>query len=286
MMLLTINSYQDLYTHLTPIRHSKKTLGFVPTMGNLHAGHLQLVKQAKTETDFVVVSIFINPLQFGQNEDFSSYPRTLVRDQELLNTIGCDVLYCPTVVEMYPEDQALHTKVSVPDVIGGLCGLSRPTHFEGVATVVTKLLNMVAPAAVYFGKKDYQQWIVVRKLVRDLSLPINVRGVDTVREKSGLAMSSRNGYLTEVERVQASKLYAILQDVAKHLQETPHQVETCLREGYSKLVDAGFKPDYLEVRESETLAPAHLNSSSWVVLGAVYLGATRLIDNVEIPLKR
>lgn len=286
MMLLTINAFQDLHAHLTPIRHSKKTVGFVPTMGNLHSGHLQLVKQAKRETDVVVVSIFVNPMQFGQNEDLASYPRTLARDQELLNDVGCDVLYCPTIEEMYPEDPALHTKVLVPNVTSGLCGLSRPTHFEGVATVVTKLLNKVAPEAVFFGKKDYQQWVMVQKLVRDLSLPISVRGVDTVREVSGLAMSSRNGYLSEAERDQAPKFYAILQNVAKHLRESPHQAEAHLREGHSKLVDAGFKPDYLEIREAESLAPAHIHSQSWVVLGAVYLGATRLIDNVEIPLKR
>jgi pantoate--beta-alanine ligase len=286
MMLRTFESWQALRGTLLTLKQQGKSIGLVPTMGNLHAGHIKLVQQARLDNDVVVTSIFVNPLQFGAGEDLESYPRTLAADQALLEDAGCDFLLSPPVTDFYPDGQQTHTRIKVPVVSEGLCGESRPIHFEGVATVVTKLLNMVGPDRAYFGKKDYQQLMVIKKLVADLCLPVAIQGVDTVRDSDGLALSSRNGYLTEKQRVIAPHLHAVLNQVAERLKATPDEWQATEVWGINQLVEAGLKPDYLEVREAETLARPRIGCCAWVILSAVHLGKTRLIDNLEVALNR
>jgi pantoate--beta-alanine ligase len=280
----TVKSVRELRAAVAQARAEGKQIAFVPTMGNLHAGHGALVEKAAQRADFVVASIFVNPLQFGPSEDLDKYPRTLVADQEKLVEAGCHLLFTPDVEEMYPHGMEGQTRVSVPGVSEGLYGASRPGHFEGVATVVSKLFNMVQPDLAIFGQKDFQQLAVIRTLVRDLNMPIQIIGEPTVRAEDGLALSSRNGYLNAEQREAAPVLYRSLQDMA-----------TAIRAGernYSKLVAtvqqqhdaAGFRPDYLEVRESNNLRPATADDQQLVILVAAYIGNTRLIDNLALDL--
>ena len=280
----TVKSVRELRAAVAQARAEGKQIAFVPTMGNLHAGHAALVEKAAQRADFVVASIFVNPLQFGPSEDLDKYPRTLLADQEKLVEAGCHLLFTPDVEEMYPHGMEGQTRVSVPGVSEGLCGASRPGHFEGVATVVSKLFNMVQPDLAIFGQKDFQQLAVIRTLVRDLNMPIQIIGEPTVRAEDGLALSSRNGYLNAEQREAAPVLYRSLQDMA-----------TAIRAGernYSKLVvtaqqqhdAAGFRPDYLEVRESNNLHPATADDQQLVILVAAYIGSTRLIDNLAFDL--
>ena len=210
----TVKTLRELRAAVTHARNAGKRIGFVPTMGNLHAGHATLVTRAAEQADFVVASIFVNPLQFGAGEDLDKYPRTLAADQEKLLVAGCNLLFAPTVDEMYPDGMTVQTRVSVPQLSEGLCGASRPGHFEGVATVVSKLFNMVQPDLAVFGQKDYQQLAVIRAMVRDLNMPIQIIGEPTVRAEDGLALSSRNGYLTEEQRAIAPVLYRSLRHIA------------------------------------------------------------------------
>ncbi|MFI8384709.1 pantoate--beta-alanine ligase [Pseudomonas sp. NPDC079086] len=280
----TVKSVRELRAAVAQARAEGKQIAFVPTMGNLHAGHAALVEKAAQRADFVVASIFVNPLQFGPSEDLDKYPRTLLADQEKLVEAGCHLLFTPDVEEMYPHGMEGQTRVSVPGVSEGLCGASRPGHFEGVATVVSKLFNMVQPDLAIFGQKDFQQLAVIRTLVRDLNMPIQIIGEPTVRAEDGLALSSRNGYLNAEQREAAPVLYRSLQDMA-----------TAIRAGernYSKLVAtaqqqhdaAGIRPDYLEVRESNNLRPATADDQQLVILVAAYIGNTRLIDNLAFDL--
>lgn len=261
-------------------------VGFVPTMGNLHAGHCQLVSVAKKQADIVVVSIFVNPLQFGANEDFGSYPRTLQADCEKLQAVGADVVFAPSVEEMYPDfdgrDLQQQVVVQPPPVANDLCGASRPGHFAGVATVVTKLFHMVKPHLAVFGKKDYQQLMVIRALVRQLNFDIEIVGVDTMRESSGLAMSSRNGYLNIEQKTQAAQLYAQLQQIRSALQEGRRDYDAVCQEAVVVLKQLGWQVDYVEIRSQHELSLPTVNQKELVVLAAAKLGNTRLIDNCEI----
>ncbi len=265
-------------------RAQGQTIAFVPTMGNLHEGHLELVRKARERCDVVVVSIFVNPMQFGQNEDLDAYPRTLMADKEKLFAEGVQILFAPTAEEIYPEGLGVQTAVSVPMLSDTLCGASRPGHFTGVATVVTKLFNIVQPDVAVFGEKDFQQLSIIRKMVKDLCLPIEIVGVPTARAEDGLALSSRNGYLTPEQREKAPELNRILMEVRDAI--------ACGFDNYSeleaharlKLIQAGFEPDYFEIRDARTLAEVTPDTEEVAILAAAKLGKPRLIDNVRLAL--
>ncbi len=280
----TVKTVLELRAAVARARGEGKRIAFVPTMGNLHEGHVALVEKAGQRADFVVASIFVNPLQFGPNEDLAKYPRTLVADQEKLVAAGCQLLFHPDVEEMYPHGQEGQTRVSVPGVSEGLCGGSRPGHFEGVATVVTKLFNMVQPDLAVFGEKDFQQLAVIRTLVRDLNMPIQIIGEPTVRAEDGLALSSRNGYLSAEQRAAAPALYRTLQQLASAIRDGNRDFAQLIEAGQASLVSAGFRPDYLEIREASSLRPAEANDTQLVILGAAFMGTTRLIDNLTFQL--
>ncbi|KIU45601.1 pantoate--beta-alanine ligase [Pseudomonas putida] len=280
----TVKTILELRAAVARARSEGKRIGFVPTMGNLHSGHAALVTKAAQRADFVVASIFVNPLQFGANEDLDKYPRTLAADQEKLLQAGCHLLFTPNVEEMYPDGMASQTLVSVPHLSEGLCGASRPGHFEGVATVVSKLFNMVQPDLAVFGQKDFQQLAVIRALVRDLNLPIQIIGEPTVRAEDGLALSSRNGYLTDAQRATAPTIYRTLSRIAQAIGQGRRDFEVLIAEGRQQLVEAGFKPDYLEIRQALNLRPAAAHDRDLVILVAAGLGATRLIDNLHLNL--
>ncbi|MBL4834431.1 MAG: pantoate--beta-alanine ligase [Pseudomonas sp.] len=280
----TLHTIAQLRAALNRARQDGKRIGLVPTMGNLHAGHVTLVDKARQRTDFVVVSIFVNPLQFGAGEDLDSYPRTLEEDQRKLLDAGADLVFAPNVKEIYPEGMAGHTRISVPVVSEGLCGASRPGHFEGVATVVCKLLNMVQPDLAVFGQKDYQQLAVIRKMAHDLCLPVQVMGEPTVRADDGLALSSRNGYLSPEERQVAPVLFETLQQVANAIQAGARDYPALIETARQRLADAGLRADYLDLRDAITLNPVNAETRDMVVLAAAYLGKTRLIDNLLFHL--
>ena len=282
--MITVKTVRELRAAVARARSEGKRIGFVPTMGNLHAGHAALVTKAAQRAEFVVASIFVNPLQFGAGEDLDTYPRTLAADQERLLAAGCNLLFAPGVEEMYPDGMAGQTLVCVPGVSEGLCGASRPGHFDGVATVVTKLFHMVQPDLAVFGEKDFQQLAVIRKLVRDLNLPVEIIGQPTVRAEDGLALSSRNGYLSAAERAIAPGLYQILQQLADALHDGEQNHAALAAEGCRLLELAGFVPDYLEIRHPLTLQPATRADRQLVIVVAARLGTTRLIDNLLVDL--
>jgi pantoate--beta-alanine ligase len=259
-------------------------VAFVPTMGNLHAGHIHLVSEARKRADRVVASIFVNPLQFGQGEDFAAYPRTLAADQEKLTAAGCDLLFAPGEREMYPLGRDGLTFVEVPGLSDILCGAFRPGHFRGVTTVVGKLFNIVRPDVALFGEKDYQQLLVIRLMVRDLDMDLEIVGVPTVREADGLAMSSRNGYLQAGERQPATELYATLQALAAQLRGGVRDYAALEAAATAHLEQAGFRPDYVSVRRAEDLGLPQAGDRRLVALAAARLGKTRLIDNLLIDL--
>lgn len=271
---------QGLHAALNPVRLARKRIGFVPTMGNLHEGHLTLVKEAKKYCDLVVVSIFVNPTQFGAGEDFEKYPRTLDEDSKLLADVGCDIVFAPSVQQMY-GDQPQQTTVHVDAIADDLCGKSRPGHFTGVATVVTKLFNMVQPHAAFFGEKDWQQLAIIRHLTRDLCFSIDIVGVPIVRAESGLALSSRNGYLTEQQLEVAPVIYQTLLQIKEQIIEGHHDLAALIAVGKKQLTENGFDVDYLEIRQVD-LSPVTDFSQELVILVAAKLGATRLIDNLHI----
>lgn len=277
-----VKTIADLRAAVSRARGEGKRIGFVPTMGNLHAGHIALVKKAGQRADFVVASIFVNPLQFGPNEDFASYPRTLAADQDKLFEAGCHLLFAPSVEEMYPHGQAVQTTVRVPGVSEGLCGGSRPGHFDGVSTVVNKLFNMVLPDLAVFGQKDYQQLAVIRTMVRDLNMPVQIVGEPIVRAEDGLALSSRNGYLSVNERAIAPVLYRILSQLAEAISDGNRDYPTLRTQGQQALQAAGLRPDYIEIRNAVDLQPADADTRELVILAAAFLGKTRLIDNLLV----
>lgn len=276
----TLNRIEALRAELALLRSQGQRIALVPTMGNLHAGHLALIKRAREEADIVVASIFVNPLQFGPNEDLDAYPRTLAADQQKLNQAGCDLLFTPSVAEIYPRGTDQQTRIEVPVVSEGLCGASRPGHFSGVATVVCKLFHIVQPNVAVFGEKDYQQLMVIRKMVADLDLPIEILGQPIARAADQLALSSRNGYLSEDEQAIAPALYQQLQQIAKKIQQGAQDLDAVLNEARAALEDAGLRVDYLELRNPQTLEQPGADPKQLIVLGAVYLGSTRLIDNL------
>jgi pantoate--beta-alanine ligase len=280
----TVKSVRELRAAVAQARAEGKQVAFVPTMGNLHAGHAALVEKAAQRADFVVASIFVNPLQFGPSEDLDKYPRTLLADQEKLVEAGCHLLFTPDVEEMYPHGMDGQTRVSVPGVSEGLCGASRPGHFEGVATVVSKLFNMVQPDLAIFGQKDFQQLAVIRTLVRDLNMPIQIIGEPTVRADDGLALSSRNGYLNTAQREVAPVLYRTLQEMATAIRAGERDYAKLVAVAQQQHSAAGFSPDYLEVREANSLRPATADDRRLVILLAAFIGSTRLIDNLAFDL--
>jgi pantoate--beta-alanine ligase len=282
----TVKSVRELRAAVAQARAEGKQIAFVPTMGNLHAGHAALVEKAAQRADFVVASIFVNPLQFGPSEDLDKYPRTLIADQEKLVEAGCHLLFTPDVDEMYPHGMDGQTRVSVPVISEGLCGASRPGHFEGVATVVSKLFNMVQPDLAIFGQKDFQQLAVIRTLVRDLNMPIQIIGEPTVRADDGLALSSRNGYLSAEQRASAPVLYQSLRDMADAIRAGEHDFAKLISTAQAQHSAAGFRPDYLEVREANGLRPATGDDRQLVILVAAFIGSTRLIDNLAFELDK
>lgn len=280
----TVTSVDALRRAVRKARKAGKTIGFVPTMGNLHEGHLQLLRRAKEISDYVVVSIFVNPLQFGANEDLDAYPRTMAADKEKLFGEGTNCLFAPGVEDMYPEGMGPQTLVQVPQITDTLCGAIRPGHFTGVATVVSKLFNMVQPDVAVFGEKDFQQLLVIRKMTTDLCLPVDIVGVATVRETDGLAMSSRNNYLSEQERSVAPRLHRILQDYREAIANGFDNYQHLEKHALEDLVLDGFEPDYVSIRDCDTLGQVRPDTESIVILAAARLGNTRLIDNVTLNL--
>ena len=284
--MILAQSVAELKTEIARLRTAGKRIAFVPTMGNLHAGHRHLMEQARRHADAVVASIYVNPLQFGPQEDFSAYPRTPEQDRALLEDARVEVLFLPDDAAIYPRGRAASTRVEVPGVSDILCGAARPGHFRGVATVVHRLFQLVTPDVALFGKKDYQQLLVIRLMSTDFDLPIEIIGVDTVRDADGLAMSSRNGYLTPEERRLAPKLYATLQALAGQIQSvagngfSAHEAQAV-----EQLEIAGFRPDYVSVRRRQDLAIPDPDDRQLVILAAVWLARARLIDNLELELK-
>lgn len=267
-----------LRKELKEIKKNGASIAFVPTMGALHAGHISLVKQAKKKVKFVVVSIFVNPAQFGKNEDFSKYPRKEKADLEMLRNAGADMVFMPDGKEIYPKSYS--TQIEVGEIGKILCGHFRPVFFSGVATVVTKLFNMVQPDFAFFGEKDFQQLTIIKKLVRELNFPIQIIGVKTMREKSGLAMSSRNEYLTKAQKETAANLYKILNFVKAQIKAGSSPKKAAVL-GAKKLMSAGFdKVDYIEYREAENLEHLSKYNKNGRVIAAAWLGTTRLIDNI------
>ncbi|MBM96812.1 MAG: pantoate--beta-alanine ligase [Oceanospirillaceae bacterium] len=289
-----VHTLSELRAYIKEARQQGQSIGFVPTMGNLHAGHISLIDQSRQQGCFTVASIFVNPLQFNDPDDLARYPRTLDADAEKLQAADCQLLFAPDVDEMYPEGQDNQSRVSVPGVSEGLCGGSRPGHFDGVATVVTKLFNMVQPDMAFFGQKDYQQVAVIRKMVADLNMPVDVVSVPTARAADGLALSSRNGYLTSEERARAPALNRALRAIFSSLQ-TSRNLELALAQGDAILADAGLETDYLEVRHADNLQPVLQKTLEQrdqntgkpleiVIPGAAFLGKARLIDNIVVDL--
>ncbi len=283
--MITVNNAATLREQSTQLRRGGKRVAFVPTMGNLHAGHLRLMQEARQYAQIVIASIYVNPLQFGANEDFSAYPRTPGHDKISLLSAGVDLLFMPDDKQIYPRGVTAQTRVEVPDLSDDLCGVFRPGHFRGVTTVVNRLFNLVAPDVAMLGKKDYQQLLLIRLMVTDLGMPIEIIGVDTVRETDGLAMSSRNKYLTPEERKSAPQLYAILISLRDRLMAQYESIQAAEEKSLNELKSAGFRTDYVSVRRQEDLGAPQSGDRQLVVLAAAWLGHTRLIDNVEFVLK-
>ncbi len=259
-------------------------VALVPTMGNLHKGHATLVSEARKHADRVVVSIFVNPLQFGPNEDFNAYPRTPVEDKVLLEEYQADLLFAPEVSDMYPQTAQPHTIVQVPELSDILDGVVRPGHFIGVATVVAKLFNIVRPDVALFGEKDYQQLAIIKQMAVDLCIPVQVIGVPTVREVNGLAMSSRNRYLNDAQREKAPHIYEVLHAVELRIQSGGREFAVLEQSAVEQLQQFGFTPDYVAIRDADNLKLPTEQSRKLVVLVAVRLGRARLIDNVQVEL--
>ena len=281
--MLVISDIKVLRATVKAWRQEGHSIAFVPTMGNLHQGHLKLVDEARQRADKVIVSIFVNPMQFGANEDLAKYPRTLAEDCAGLTDHQADAVFTPTPELIYPKGLDVQTAVDVPFIGDNHCGASRPGHFRGVSTIVTKLFNLVQPDIALFGKKDYQQLAVIRALTIDLSFPIEIIGIDTERAADGLALSSRNGYLSAEQRATAPLIYQQLQWLAQQIRDQGasdfRALEQQVRESLSQ---AGFRPDYVNICQRHNLELANDLSSPLVILLAAYLGTTRLIDNLEV----
>lgn len=280
--IMLIKKISDLRTELKQWRNAGERIAFVPTMGNLHAGHLQLVAAAKIQADRVVVSIFVNPTQFGESEDFSSYPRTLDADIEKLQAQAVDIAFVPINEEIYPV--AAMAEVCVGQVADNYCGAARPGHFNGVATVVCKLFNIVQPDFAFFGEKDFQQLAVIRVMVADLNIPVEIISVPTFREMDGLAMSSRNIRLTEQQRMQAAKLYQSLKLAKQAVLAKQCAYAEIERQFMQLLTEQGFKPDYFSICRRQDLQAATIEDTQLIILLAARLGKVRLIDNIQLDI--
>jgi len=256
----------------------QRETAFVPTMGNLHSGHISLIELARQHGGPIVSSIFVNPLQFGAGEDFNHYPRTLEADCAQLQAAGCDIVFAPDAGEMYPEAQTFHVQ---PPLVAELCGAHRPGHFEGVATVVLKLFNLVQPRYAAFGKKDYQQLFILKGMVRQFNLPIEILEGETGRADDGLALSSRNGYLSQTERAEAPRLYRLLSSAAQQIAESKVELDHIENNTAMALTEHGWRVDYVAIRSQATLLPPTATETKLVILAAAHLGRTRLIDNIE-----
>jgi len=263
-------------------RHEGLRIAFVPTMGNLHAGHVSLIESARRHGQRFIASIFVNPMQFGPNEDFAHYPRTPREDARMLADAGCSLMFMPDVAEIYPHGAERATRIEVPGLSRILDGEFRPGHFEGVSTVVAKLFHIVEPDVAVFGEKDFQQLTVIRRMVADLCMPVEIVGAPTVRDADGLAMSSRNQYLTPAERARAPKIYQALQAAAARLQNGDADFTGIERAGFQALESAGFQPDYFSVRQAHDLSTAIASARHLVILTAARIGKARLIDNVQV----
>lgn len=282
--MITVTSVGAVRQQVARWRQAGERTALVPTMGNLHSGHLELVARAAQLADRVLVSIFVNPMQFGEGEDFGAYPRTLQRDSEQLESVGTSLLFTPAVATVYRRPREQETRVEVCGISDILCGATRPGHFVGVATVVCKLCNMVQPDLALFGEKDFQQLLVIRRMVQDLFIPVEIVGVATVREADGLAMSSRNGYLTKEQRDRAPALYRTLRRMADAMRAGERDFAAIERQAEEALRQAGLRPDYVQVRRFEDLAETGPDDRELVILAAVYLGKARLIDNLALTL--
>lgn len=278
-----VRAADELHRAVAALRGTGHRIAFVPTMGNLHAGHAALMTQARAHADAIVASIYVNPLQFGPREDFAAYPRTPDADSDLLRAAGVEILFMPDEATMYPRGRAAHTRVEVPALGEILCGAARPGHFAGVTTVVARLFNLVRPDVALFGKKDYQQLLLIRLMTHDLGMPIEIVGCDTVRADDGLALSSRNGYLTPAERALAPRLFAALQTVVREMRAGETAARASERAG-AQLAQAGLAPEYVSVRRAADLAEPGVTDKELVVLAAARLGRARLIDNLEFNL--
>ncbi|WP_214000409.1 pantoate--beta-alanine ligase [Arsukibacterium sp.] len=280
--MIILSTIAELRAQIASWRRAGEKIAFVPTMGNLHQGHLQLVDVAKSQADKVLVSIFVNPMQFGQNEDLANYPRTLDADIAGLTQHHADAVFTPTPQLMYPRGLDAQTFVEVPQLGDLHCGANRPGHFRGVSTIVCKLFNLVQPDIACFGKKDFQQLAIIRQMVIDLSLPIEIIGVATERANDGLALSSRNGYLTPAERAKAPALYQILQQLKASIIAGNHNYRALEQQAKTQLTAAGFVPDYVNISNQHSLTLAVDATEPKVILAAAKLGSTRLIDNLEL----
>lgn len=278
----TVTSVAAVREQVRKWRAQGLRIAFVPTMGNLHPGHVSLIEAARRHGQRFVASIFVNPMQFGPNEDFAHYPRTPREDERMLAAAGCNLMFMPNVSEIYPHGAERATRVEVPQLSRMLCGEFRPGHFEGVTTVVAKLFNIVQPDVAVFGEKDFQQLTVIRRMVEELCLPVQIVGAPTVRDADGLAMSSRNQYLSEAERRLAPQIFATLAAAARRLQGGDNDFASIERAGVQTLESAGLRPDYFAIRQVGDLAPPAAHMRHLVVLTAAHLGKARLIDNLQI----
>ncbi len=282
--MIVVSSKHELDEQLAQWRREGDHIALVPTMGNLHAGHLSLVELAREHAERVVVSIFVNPTQFGEGEDFEEYPRTLERDTRRLRKPSADLIFIPDVETMYPFGLQDATNVAVPRITENFCGASRPGHFDGVTSVIARLFALVRPDTAFFGQKDYQQQLVIRHMSTDLSLPVTIITGETIREDDGLAMSSRNQYLSDDERATAPALFQVLSDAGKQLQDGRRNYGELEAESVDTLTKAGFKVDYFSIRRAQNLEVPDRDCDELVVLVAAQLGKARLIDNIVVTI--
>ena len=277
-----VHTVDELRSAVAAWRRAGESVALVPTMGNLHDGHMSLVSLAAAHAERIVVSVFVNPTQFGPNEDFDSYPRTLDQDSRKLAEVGVDLLFVPSVREVYPRDVSLSTIVSVPEITDQLCGAHRPGHFDGVTSVVCRLFNICSPDVAVFGQKDYQQLVVLRQMVADLHLPVTLIAAPTARSRNGLALSSRNGGLSEEDRQTASAIFETLEFIASELRRGRRDFVTLQAEAIELISASGLEPDYVEIRTADTLRAPAADSARLVVLIAARIGGVRLIDNLLV----
>ncbi len=282
--MITVSETEELRDNLGEWRSAGDHIALIPTMGNLHAGHLSLIELAREHAEKIVVSIFVNPTQFGDNEDFDDYPQTLDRDKRRLIRSGVDILFVPGVSTLYPFGVENSTSVTVPVLSDEFCGEFRPGHFAGVSSVVTRLFGLVQPDVAVFGQKDYQQQLIIRRMTEDLNFPIRIVTGETVREKDGLALSSRNQYLTEEERATAPVIFKVLNSIGESLQSGKRNYDELQEEASKALADAGLTPDYVSIRRAENLAMPDRDCDELVVFVAATLGKARLIDNIVVSV--